>query len=109
MFVADDLDHPLLYYLWFVLIGINLLDLLTTRYALLNPDNCEANPLMAPFLQYAWIVKFIYILGALFICDWLEHRNGHKYGILVMTFICTISFIVVANNILILNEIYLFG
>jgi hypothetical protein len=104
-----QLDHPLLYYLWFVLIGINMLDIITTRYALLNPINMEGNPFMAPFISYAWIIKLIYITGALWVCDYLEHKNGHRYGIMVMSLICGISFMIVANNILILNGIYLFG
>jgi hypothetical protein len=104
----DKIDHPLLYYLWFVLIGINMLDILTTRYALLNPLSMEGNPLMAPLLPYASFIKFVYIIGALIICDFLEHRNGHRYGIMVMSVICGISFMIVANNILVLNGIYLF-
>lgn len=63
---------------------------------------------MAPFLDYAWLIKFLYIIGALLICDWLEHKNGHRYGIMVMVLICAISFMIVANNILILNGVYLF-
>lgn len=102
------LDHPLLFYLWFVLIGINILDLLTTHYALLNPDNMEGNPLMVPILPYVSIIKFIYIIGALLVCDYLEHKNGHRYGVVIMSLICLISFMIVINNILVLNGIYLF-
>lgn len=113
MFTIDadndgQLDHPFLYYMWFVLVGINILDVLSTRYALLNPDNMEGNPLMAPLLPYAVYIKIFYIMFALVLCDWLEHRNGHKYGVIIMSMICIISFIIVGNNLLVLNGIYLF-
>lgn len=102
------LDHPLLYYMWFVLVGINILDVLSTRYALLNPNNMEGNPFMAPILPYAVYIKMCYIIGALLLCDWLEHKNGHRYGVIVMSVLCFISFVIVANNLLVLNGIYLF-
>jgi hypothetical protein len=103
----EHIDHPILYYLLFVLAGIHILDILSTNMALMNPYNMEGNPLMAPLIPYAPFIKFTYILGAFVISDYIEHKHK-RYGVLVLALICVMSFLIVANNILVLNGIYLF-
>lgn len=102
------IDHPLLYYLLIVLVGVSVLDIASTSIALSNPYNMEGNPLMAPLLPYAPYVKFGYIMGVFIISDYLEHHRGKNCGVLLLSVACLVSFAIVTNNILILNGVYLF-
>lgn len=101
-----QLDHPLLFYFYMVLIGLTTLDVATTSIALRNPLNSEGNPLMAMILPYTPIVKLVYLFGILVVADYIEERYKN-YGVFILIVACATTMMIVANNILILGGINL--
>jgi hypothetical protein len=97
------LDHPLLFYFYMVLIGLNVLDILTTSVALKSHAGSEGNPFMAPLLPYAPIIKIIYLISVLAIADYIEGKNKH-YGVGLLIVLILITGSIVMNNLLILNR-----
>jgi hypothetical protein len=97
-----QLDHPLLFYFYIILISLNVLDIATTSVALTNPMNCEGNPLMADILPYTPIIKLLYLFGILLVADYLEGKYKNR-GVYLLAIACIVTMIIVANNILILR------
>lgn len=104
--LSESIDHPAVFFLFLILVGINILDVITTRIALTDLGNMEGNPFMAPLLPYAPIVKFIYLLVVFVIADYLEHRKSSN-GEFFIVVNCIITGMIVVNNILVINGIYL--
>lgn len=102
-----DLNHPILFYMLFLLGIISVMDILTTKIALLNPMNSEGNPLMAQILPYAPLIKFGYLIMVFTVSEIMEDRKPRS-GVIIMSVACLFACLIVVNNILILNGIYLF-
>jgi len=106
IYESIEVDHPLLFYFFMILVGLTTLDVATTSVALTNPMNCEGNPLMAQILPYTPIVKLIYLYGIFIVADYAEGRSKN-YGVYILIVACATTMIIVANNILILGGINL--
>ncbi|XGI84747.1 DUF5658 family protein (plasmid) [Halorutilales archaeon Cl-col2-1] len=101
-----DLCYPRLLSAFFLTHVI--LDPVTTQFAQVNPESIEANKIAAYLLSisplFAFLVKLVFGIGAIFLIDYLykdiEHR-GFRIGVIVtVVFLIGVGGLVSINNLL---------